>query len=84
MLSITYTKKQLERKYQFADSPLYVLDAEFYYQINVTCIWESSNTYISITPEDVILSEHVEEPLPHELCDIPWQFVVFSQVLLAY
>jgi len=30
--------KQLKRKYQFADSPPYVLDAELYYQINVTCI----------------------------------------------
>jgi hypothetical protein len=23
------------------------------------------------SPEDIILSEHVEEYLPHELCDIP-------------
>jgi hypothetical protein len=23
------------------------------------------------SPEDIILSEHVEESLPHELCDIP-------------
>jgi hypothetical protein len=28
------------------------------------------------SPEDIILSEHVEESLPRELCDIPWQFVV--------
>ena len=28
------------------------------------------------SPEDIILSEHVEESLPHELCDIPCQFVV--------
>jgi hypothetical protein len=30
--------KQLKRKYQFADSPPYVLDTELYYQINITCI----------------------------------------------
>ena len=30
--------KQLKRKYQFADSPSYVLDTELYYQINITCI----------------------------------------------
>jgi hypothetical protein len=28
------------------------------------------------SPEDIILSEHVEESLPHELCAILWQFVV--------
>jgi hypothetical protein len=27
------------------------------------------------SPEDIILSEHVEEYLPHELFDIPRQFV---------
>jgi hypothetical protein len=28
------------------------------------------------SPEDIILSAHVEESLPRELCDIPRQFVV--------
>ena len=28
------------------------------------------------SPEDIILSELVEESLPRELCDIPRQFVV--------
>jgi DNA-directed RNA polymerase subunit RPC12/RpoP len=28
------------------------------------------------SPEDIIPSEHVEESLPRELCDFPWQFVV--------
>jgi hypothetical protein len=37
--------------------------------ITIIVIWSSS-------PEDIILSEHVEESLPHELCDIPCQFVV--------
>ena len=28
------------------------------------------------SPEDIILSEHVEESLARELCDIPLQLVV--------
>jgi hypothetical protein len=49
--------------------------------ITIIVIWSRENVS---SPEDIILSEHVDESLPHELCDIPWQFVVFSLVLLAY